>query len=363
MERSIREEAAHAALIERKEKTAEERGLPPLVSMDKYRTGDFAIVEHYRTRDFADGGTGTSFYAINAQRPTCGIRLFPALDTFRGHSSGITGKFRRWQEVWPKDAIVPQGFRCPPSTRWIVVWIGMIVVEHGIHRVEPTIFIAPFIPVNKTTHKVAPFILECGPQDLTAALYVSPRRERNTHVNGFLSRLFGIFLEEWKKIALIRWFPCAPIAEEPAPPETPAAAVPEIAAPLPPITTPSPPPPPPSAAAGRRPPTFAHSQAAASSYGLRARSPLTTEQTSLLEDAQDWKLRAEKAESSLQQLRLKNARDKKRDARKQTPKPPKTERLPARPGRKWLEDHLNELYSTSRKAIKWYVCIISSNPV
>ena len=342
-------------MIEREEKTAKQRGLPPIVRIDKFVTGDFSVVEHMRTKDFAVGGTGTSFYAINAQRPTCGIRIFPALDTFCGHSSGNTEKYRRWQVVHPNDSIVPQGFQSPPSTRWIVVWIGVVVNEEGTHLVEPIIFIAPFIPVSAKKNKVAPFILECGPQDLTAVEgYISPRRERNTHVNGFLSRLFGIFLEQWKLMALIRWFPTPPVVEDTALPPTPAAApVPATAAPQPPTTTPSPPPPPSSSssAAGRRPPTFGRSSTGAG-YGLRAKSPLTKAQLELLDQADDWKLRAEKAEASLATLRDKIARDKKRARARKTPKPQQREKLPSKPGRKYLEDHLEEFYSSSRR-LKW----------
>jgi len=354
MERSIRQDREHAALIEKEERVAKARGLCPIVPVSELVTGDYAVARHYLSKDFALGGTGASFFAINAQRPACGIRLFPALNTYRGHSSGVEGQYRRWQVVHPKPHIVPEGFLPPPSTRWIVVWIGLVVDEQGAHLVEPVIFIAPFIPVSKTKNKVAPFIIECGPGDFSAEKCVQPRHQRDTHVNGFLSRLFGIFFGQWKLMALLRWFPCAPVPEPapaPAPlppPETPAPAV---LAPLP-LTTPSPPPPPsPSPAAGRRPPTFNRSSTA-SSYGLRKKSPLTKEQTELLEEAGEWQRRAESAEAAVEQLKQKIKNDKKAAERRKTPKA-KQERLPARPGRKYLEEHLEDFYET--KKVKWFV--------
>ena len=358
MERSIREVKEHAELIERETAVAKKRGLCPIVRVDELVAGDYAVAQHYRCKDFALGGTGTSFYAINAQRPACGIRLFPALDTYRGHSSGVAGQFRRWQIVHPKEHLVPQGFRSPPSTRWIVVWIGMVVDEQATHLVEPIIFIAPFIPVSATKNKVAPFIIECGPGDFTAEQWVPPSHERNTHVNGFLSRLFGIYFEQWKLMALLRWFPCPPAPKAaPAPPETPAA-VPASAA-APPLTTPPPPPSPqvqpPEPEA--RPPTFSRSATAASSYGFRKKSPLTKEQAALLKEAEDWRRRAEKAEAGWAALKKKNNLAKKAADRKKPAKAPKPERLPAKPALKYLEMHLEAWYENH--TVKWFVSLPS----
>ena len=277
--------------------------------------------------------------ALNPHRPKCRIKLFAGVDTTKYHSSGKKGSWRRWQVVkLGPTADVPSELVMPLVTRWVVLHIALCLDAQQQAMGEPEIYVAPWQRITKASNKVALFILAVGPQDIASSeRHVLPCRRRDTHLNGYLSKVFAEYFGLHKIELMQRYFPV--VVQKAASTATPIA---ETHTPKhPPSTT------------SNKPPSYTNSKtAAASRTGLRQERKFLQAQLDRLESVAVLEKELGKAQDLIIELKEKvlnfekAAKERRSGKRKRAPA---NRKVPQHISKNFAENTLSDYYENYSK--------------
>ena len=112
-----------------------------------------------------------------------GIKCYSAADTNAADPSGRRWGFRRFQEVYPLEGVVPAGYA--GRNIFVLLWIG-VAVKKGKLAGHAMFFVAPWEHMTKKANKVKPFCLVLRAEDFQSVeRWVNPAKAENTHLHAF----------------------------------------------------------------------------------------------------------------------------------------------------------------------------------
>ena len=351
-EKHNREAAEDAERLAKELAQAIKQQLIPIRKIEQIGEFTWAITEGHRSDGFVLGGGGIDTLALNPHRPKCRIKMYSVVDTTKQHSSGKKGSWRRWQVVKPgPTAKLPAGLELPLTAVWVVLHVSLCLDEQQEAIGEPEIYIAPWQRITKARNKVVPFIVAVGPQDIASSEnHVLPCRKRDTHINGYLSKVFAEFFDLHKIDLMQKYFPVI-VAKRP---ETPAAApIDQKLTPHPPPSTTKPP---------ARPPSFTQSKTAASRTGLRQARQLTKIQQEKIDSVDVLEKELGEARDEIRELNqivadYKSAEKQRESRKRKRPKADRKERQYI--SKDYAEGMLRDYYANNPKVVLISFILIS----
>ena len=118
-----------------------------------------------------------------------GIKCYSCADVNAADPSGRRWGFRRFQEVFPEDEVVPAAYR--GCNIFVLLWVGL-AFKKGDPVGHAMFFVCAWEHITKKANKVKPFCLVLRASDFkSVAKWVNPAKAENTHLHAFTRKAWG----------------------------------------------------------------------------------------------------------------------------------------------------------------------------